>query len=61
METIKKKRNKNPNLQRLSIDIPVEMHRQLVEIANIRHTSLSNIVKGTLEVYIISEREIYGE
>jgi hypothetical protein len=60
MEQIKKKRMKNPRLQRLSVDISVEMHSQLLEIAKIRNATLANIVRGTLEVYIISEKELYG-
>jgi len=61
MEQIKKKRMKNPRLQRLSVDIPVEMHQRLIEIAKIRNATLATIVRGTLEGYIISEKEIYGE
>lgn len=59
MET--KKRIKNPRYQRLSVDITVEMHEQLKEIANIRNAKLATIVRGVLEAYIISEYQIYGK
>lgn len=60
MEHVKKKRNNNPNMQKLCLNIPNNMHHELMEIAKIRNTKMAVIVRGVLEAYIISEKELYG-
>jgi hypothetical protein len=60
MEIVKKKRNKNPRMQKLCLDVPIEMHQQIMDIAQIRNTKMAVIVRGVLEAYIISEIELYG-